>query len=124
MIQHKPGDLILHKEALQFFISREQTCPFSLNDFYFRLMETTKTGKSKYMSPGRARCVTHGWELAQQQFGCGGGKGFALEAAAHGNCSPRASTALSQGNRGSLRAGWKSVWLGQGNGAHGKQGMG
>lgn len=79
MIQHKPGDLILRKEALQFFISREQTCPFSLNDFYFRLMETTKTGKSKYMSPGRAQCVTHGWELAQQQFGCGGGKGLLLK---------------------------------------------
>lgn len=57
---------------IRVFISREQTCPFSLDDFYFRLMETTKTGKNKHRSLGRAQCVTHGWELAQQQFGGGG----------------------------------------------------
>lgn len=123
VIQHEPGDLILCKGTLEFFISREQTCPFSLDDFYFRLMETTKTGKNKRMSLGRAQCV------CDSRVGIGSaalwrwGTGLLLKLHLTGT-APQAPTAFSQENRGLLRVGWKSVWLGQGNGAHGKQATG
>lgn len=81
-IQHKLVDLILCRAMLWFFINREQICPFSLNDFYFRLMETTKTEKNKYKIPKRERsiCESCKRKMAWKWFWMGVSK-FALKVA-------------------------------------------
>lgn len=74
-IQPKLVDLILCKGMLRFFISREQTRPFSLTDFYFRLMETTKAEKNKYKTPKSEHCVCD-WRIGNWR-GSGSGRGLA-----------------------------------------------
>lgn len=63
-------DVILCRGTVRFFINREQIRPFSLNDFYFRLMETTKTEKNKYKIPKRKHslCDSRNRELAGKWF--------------------------------------------------------
>lgn len=107
VIQHKLVNLILCKGTLQFFISREQTCPFSLNDFYFRLMETTKTEKNKYKVPKREHSVCDSrWELAQQQLGLWVYK-LALKDTAHRTLF--SSNFYCPGIRGLLQGSWEKL---------------